>query len=378
MSRVRLENITKRFGNVVAVDNVSLEIEKGAFFSVVGPSGCGKTTIMRMMAGLETPNAGRIWIGDRLVFAGDDRTFVPPAQRRIGMVFQSYALWPHMTVYENIAFGLQVNKVGREEIKRKVQRVLELFQLGNLADRYPSELSGGQQQRVAIARELVAEREVLFMDEPLSNLDARLRMEMRAELKRLHAETGTTIIYVTHDQLEALSLSTKIAVMKDGRIQQVGPPNEIYFKPANLFVAEFIGLNPINTLKARVDGNRLTSGDVRLPVDLEKVRISGLHRDADVVLAVRPEALRLVDVATERSLAGTVETVLTAGPTQLVQVLVREKSTTLRLTVQESHEKQVSPGQQVYVEINPRDALFFDAKSEASLSGQWAATEVAS
>lgn len=190
MSLVRLENVTKRFGNVVAVDNISLEIEKGSFFSIVGPSGCGKTTTMRMTAGLEIPNSGRIWIGDRLVFSGDDRTFVRPAQRQISMVFQSYALWPHMTVYDNIAFGLQVNKVSREEIKRRVSDVLELFQIGNLADRYPNELSGGQQQRVAIARELVADREVLFMDEPLSNLDAKLRTEMRAELKRLHAETG--------------------------------------------------------------------------------------------------------------------------------------------------------------------------------------------
>ena len=182
MKKIVLEGITKRFGDVVAVDNLSLEIEPGSFFSIVGPSGCGKTTVLRMLAGLERPDSGRIWIGDRLVFSSDDGIFVPAAKRQIGMVFQSYALWPHMRVFDNVSFGLKMKKLSKVEIEQKTASVLSLMQIPGLENRYPSELSGGQQQRVALARELVVDPPVLFMDEPLSNLDARLRMDMRAEL----------------------------------------------------------------------------------------------------------------------------------------------------------------------------------------------------
>lgn len=234
MRGVKLENITKRFGQTVAVNDVSLEIKGGDFFCLLGPSGCGKTTLLRMIAGLEKPDEGRIWIGDDLVYDSSDRTFIPPGSRRIGLVFQSYALWPHMTVEQNILFGLQVRKIPHDVQKRRLNEVNSLLQINGLERRYPNELSGGQQQRVALARELVTGADVLLMDEPLSNLDAQLRIDMRAELKRLHSDTEVTIIYVTHDQVEALSLSSMVSVLRNGVVHQCAPPDDIYNLPRSV------------------------------------------------------------------------------------------------------------------------------------------------
>ena len=242
MVEVVVRNLVKRFGSVVAVDDVSFEVKHGEFLTLLGPSGCGKTTTLRCIAGLEIPDDGEIYIGDKLVSAPRKGIFVPPEKRNIGMVFQNYAVWPHMTVFDNIAYPLKIKKLPKEEIRRRVKRVLELVHLEGLENRYPHQLSGGQQQRVALARALVMEPEVLLLDEPLSNLDAKLREEMRFEIKEIQRRTGITVIYVTHDQAEAMAMSDKIAVMNKGKILQIGTPTEIYRKPANAFVAGFIGL----------------------------------------------------------------------------------------------------------------------------------------
>ncbi|MCE4625193.1 MAG: ABC transporter ATP-binding protein [Desulfurococcales archaeon] len=239
MTRIRLENVTKVFGPVVAVDHVSLDIESGEFFTIIGPSGCGKSTTLRVIAGFEVPEEGHVYFDDV------DVTFKKPYERNTAMVFQNYALWPHMTVFENVAYGLRLRKFSEDEIRRRVKEVLEMVGLEGLENRYPLQLSGGQQQRVALARALVVEPQVLLLDEPLSNLDAKMRVEMREELKNLQRRLNITTVYVTHDQIEALSLSDRIAVMNKGKILQVGKPDELYFRPATLFVADFLGRSNI-------------------------------------------------------------------------------------------------------------------------------------
>jgi multiple sugar transport system ATP-binding protein len=246
MADIRIENVTKRFDSFVAVDNVSLTIEDQEFVVLLGPSGCGKTTLLRAIAGLGMADEGRISIGGR------DVTYLPPRERKISMVFQSYAIFPHMTVYDNVAFGLKMNKFDKREIDKRVRDASELLHIENMLDRFPSKMSGGQRQRVAVARAIAMRSEVLLMDEPLSNLDALLRLEMRAELKRLLQEIKATTIYVTHDQIEALSMGDRIAVMKDGQILQCDKPETVYDLPANRFVGGFIGTPPMNFMQGQV------------------------------------------------------------------------------------------------------------------------------
>lgn len=246
--KIVLEGITKRFPGVTVIDNMDLEILDRDFTTLLGPSGCGKTTTLRIIAGLEEPDAGEIWIDDRLVFSARRGVNVPASERKVGMIFQSYALWPHMTVFRNVAFGLE-GRMGKDEIRKRVHESLANVQMAEYVERYPSELSGGQQQRVALARMLAAQPEILLMDEPLSNLDAKLRMQMRAELKRMHNDLDVTVVYVTHDQEEALTLSTRIAVMNNGIIEQYDAPNQVYKNPATLFVADFMGNPQMNFLK---------------------------------------------------------------------------------------------------------------------------------
>lgn len=242
MIKVRLEGLTKKFGAVVAVKDFSVKVEDNEFISFLGPSGCGKTTSLRLVAGFEHPDEGEIFIGDELVSSVPKRVFLPPEQRNIGMVFQNYAVWPHMTVFDNVAYPLKIAKRRKPEIKDKVEYVLSLVQLAGFAKRYPHQLSGGQQQRVALARALVMEPEVMLLDEPLSNLDAKLREEMRFEIKDLQRKVGITIIYVTHDQAEAMAMSDRIVVMNQGLICQIDPPQKVYEQPEDRFVADFIGL----------------------------------------------------------------------------------------------------------------------------------------
>lgn len=250
MGKVEIINVVKRFGKTVAVDHVSFKVEEGEVVSLLGPSGCGKTTLLRCVAGLEDIDEGEIFLGGKLVTSPSKRVFVPPEKRRLGLVFQSYALWPNMTVYKNIAYGLEIRGFPKQEIERRVKAVLELVGLEGLEQRYPYQLSGGQQQRVALARSLVYDPEVLLLDEPLSNLDLKIREKMREEIRQILKRTGITAIYVTHDQEEAFAISDRVIIMNRGRIVQEGRPEDIYEHPADPFVAEFIGRS--NILEAQV------------------------------------------------------------------------------------------------------------------------------
>ena len=312
MPEIILENVTKKFEKFVAVDNLCLHIADRGFVTLLGPSGCGKTTTLRMIAGLETPTSGRILIDGKPVFDSKKGVNVPPNKRDIGFLFQNYALWPHMTVYENIAFGLEMLKWDKARIRKRVDELLALLKIEPFEKRYPSELSGGQQQRVAIARTLAPSPKVLFMDEPLSNLDAKLRQEMRAELKRLHSDTNFTFVYVTHDQLEAMTLSTQVCLMNTGLLQQYAPPLTIYNAPANLFVAEFVGNPTMNFIPARVvaaDGCAVTLDVLgKRAVFHAQAPVTGLG--AEAVLGVRPEFLPLTE---DGAIAGHVYSTLPTG-----------------------------------------------------------------
>jgi iron(III) transport system ATP-binding protein len=294
MPLIALRGVSRVYaGDVRAVWNLDLEIPDGSFTTLLGPSGCGKTTTLRMIAGLEMPSSGEIRIGDLVAFSLDRGRSLPPSKRGLGLVFQSYALWPHLTVAQNIAFGLEVQRLGKAEIARRLEEVAAALQIDKLLGRYTSELSGGQQQRVAIARVLVMRPSVLLLDEPLSNLDATLRMDMRAELKRLHAETGATVIYVTHDQLEALTMSTHIALMNDGQLQQFAPPLDLYAQPANRFAASFLGNPRINLVEGRAERDSLVCGDLVVPLSAPLPVAAG----SDVVLGLRAEELDLTPIA---------------------------------------------------------------------------------
>ncbi len=251
MAFIQVRNLTKKFGDVVAVDHIDLDISRGELVTLLGPSGCGKTTTLRCIAGLEIPEEGEISIAGKTVTSVEKKIFIPPSKRGIGMVFQNYAVWPHMKVFDNVAYGLKLLRLPRSEIEERVKEVLELVGLRGLENRYPTQLSGGQQQRVALARALVMHPRVLLLDEPLSNLDAKLRERMRFEIRSLVKKVGITAVYVTHDQAEAMVISDNIVVMNKGRIMQIGKPEEIYRKPANIFVADFIGVS--NFIPGRVE-----------------------------------------------------------------------------------------------------------------------------
>ena len=283
MAKVVLDGITKRFGEVVAVDQVALEIDDGEFMVLVGPSGCGKSTILRIVAGLEELTAGEIWIGDRQV------TDLSPRDRDVAMVFQNYALYPHMTVRDNMGFALKLAGTDKEEINKRVEEAARILDLEPHLDRKPSQLSGGQRQRVAMGRAIVRNPAAFLMDEPLSNLDAKLRVQMRTEVSRIQHRLGTTTVYVTHDQTEALTLGDRVAVMRSGVLQQVGAPMELYNQPMNLFVAGFIGSPAMNFMPATVEGDtvKLPFGDVRLPSELhDRVRDAHGRR---LIAGIRPE-----------------------------------------------------------------------------------------
>ncbi|MDX6437515.1 MAG: multiple sugar transport system ATP-binding protein [Gaiellaceae bacterium] len=288
MGQIVLEDVRKEFGSgVVAVDDVNLTIEDGEFMVLVGPSGCGKTTLLRSIGGLEGITDGRIVIGDR------DVTKLAPARRDVAMVFQNYALYPHMTVRKNLGYGLRVRKTPKKEAQQRIERVARMLGLEELLDRRPGQLSGGQQQRVAMGRAIVREPAAFLMDEPLSNLDAKLRVGMRTSLQQLHARLGTTTVYVTHDQVEAMTLGQRVAVMRDGRIQQVDAPQRLYEDPSNIFVAAFIGSPAMNLVEAQVSGDAVSIGDLTIPLD--RSRRPKFAEDGRVIVGIRPEAFE--DVA---------------------------------------------------------------------------------
>ena len=289
MASVTFDRVTKRFDSVIAVNDFSLEIADQEFLVLVGPSGCGKSTTLRLLAGLEEVAEGRIFIRDRLVNS------VPAKDRDLAMVFQSYALYPHMSVYNNMAFGLTLRKLPSDEIRRRVREAAELLGIEELLKRKPRQLSGGQRQRVAVGRAIVREPAVFLFDEPLSNLDAKLRVQTRAELSKLHQRLGATFIYVTHDQMEAMTMATRIAVMKDGLLHQVGPPQELYDRPANIFVAGFIGSPAMNFFDATVKGSpeemHLDTGAFGVDVPPDKARGLVPHLGKRIVLGIRPESI---------------------------------------------------------------------------------------
>jgi multiple sugar transport system ATP-binding protein len=287
MAQIKMQNVTKRYGSFLAVDHIDLSVENREFLVLVGPSGCGKSTTLRMIAGLEDVTEGKIYIGDI------DVTFLPPKERDIAMVFQNYALYPHMNVYKNMSFGLQIQKFPKKEIDERVKEAAAILGIEDLIDRKPKELSGGQRQRVAMGRAIVRKPQAFLFDEPLSNLDAKLRVQMRSELAKLHYRLQKTVVYVTHDQIEAMTLATRIVVMNQGQIMQIGQPLEVYNHPQNLFVAGFIGSPAMNLLQAKVlqkDDKIYVQGrafELAIPETL-KERFQKL-RDTDVVFGIRPE-----------------------------------------------------------------------------------------
>ncbi|MCF7933709.1 MAG: ABC transporter ATP-binding protein [Spirochaetia bacterium] len=365
MPQIILKNITIRFGSAVAVDNLNLVIDDREFLTLLGPSGCGKTTTLRMIAGLETPTEGDIYIDDVCVFSAERGIDISPDKRNVGFLFQNYALWPHMTVYKNIAFGLENMKWDKERIHARVYELLEMLRIEEYHDRYPAELSGGQQQRVAIARTLATGPKILFMDEPLSNLDAKLRMEMRTELKRLHAETDSTFVYVTHDQLEAMTLSTNICLLRNGLLQQYAPPLEVYHTPSNVFVADFVGSPNINMIE--VSGESVNLDEVKL--SNEQVRMLfvptsssfSITKGQKLFLGIRPECIAITE---EGPLSGEIYSTLPSGMETIVKIDVDG----LLLTCVVFGGVDFAMGEQVNISFTSEHIVLFDQATERNIA----------
>jgi len=361
MSFVELDSLTKRFGEEVAVSSIDLSIEQGEFVTLLGPSGCGKTTTLRCIAGLERPDGGEIRIEGDVVTSVSKGVHLTPEQRNLGMVFQSYAVWPHMTVFDNVAYGLRVRRRGRVEIREKTTKALELVGLGQLAERFATKLSGGQRQRVALARAIVYNPRVVLFDEPLSNLDAKLREQMRVELARLQHDVGITSVYVTHDQAEALVMSDRVVVMNKGVIQQIGDPHTIYSRPANAFVANFIGV--ANLLEGGLLGRSGETADIEIslgpgrpPLRLKAAGGEGARAGDRVILSVRPEDLSLhVHLPQDASnlIEGQVIDTVYLGNFLDCQVQVGQ----YEVGVQIDHFEQLAKGQKVYLTFRPDHAL---------------------
>lgn len=356
MANVKFINVTKRFGRVAAVQNLNLEVADQEFMTLVGPSGCGKSTTLNLLAGLEEPDEGEIYIADRLM------NDVPPGDRNIAMMFQSYALYPHMKVFDNMAFGLRIQKVARPEIERRVREAARLLEIEELLNRKPAQLSGGQRQRVALGRAIVREPDVFLLDEPLSNLDAILRVQMRADLRLLFNRLGSTVVYVTHDQAEAMTMSDRLVVFRAGEVQQVGTPMEVYERPANLFVARFIGSPPINFIRGRLesaaDGYCFTAPGLSLPVGRAAV---GDGWPAEVVAGIRPEDMALRPAGA--GIPATVQLLEHLGSESIVFVDVAGQ----RLTLKSDKEAAVHPGENVGLEIHSQEVHFFDPATERRL-----------
>ena len=348
MASLKISKATKKYDKVQVIHGIDLEIEDGEFCVFVGPSGCGKSTLLRMISGLEEVTTGQIHIGDK------DVTSMHPADRGIAMVFQSYALYPHMTVRENMGFGLKMTKVPTDEINKKVNDAASILHLEDYMDRKPKTLSGGQRQRVAIGRSIVRGPEVFLFDEPLSNLDAELRVEMRVEISRLHRELGTTIIYVTHDQVEAMTLADKIVVLKEGLIQQVGRPLELYEDPQNIFVAGFIGSPTINFLTGSIVDSKLIIPDL----ESSKIKVSKAISPSmsELIVGLRPQHLKLIKT-------GDLEVEFTEALGDISYVYLKTSSGE-RVVVESREEKLPLTGSKVGIEANTTSALFFDPKTE--------------
>ena len=362
LSEVRMEKVGKRYGTHWAVRDLSLSIRPGEFYTLLGPSGCGKTTLLRMLAGFATPDEGRIFVDDEPIDA------VPPWKRNLGMVFQQYALWPHMSVFENVAFGLRERRVSGADLQRKVKAALAQVGLEGFEGRRPSELSGGQQQRVALARTLVVQPRLLLLDEPLSNLDAQLRSQMRLELARLQRDVGITTLYVTHDQAEALSLSTRIAVLSNGTLVQEGRPEDIYWKPRNAFVAELVGsanLVPVRVIELREMGVVVeTKGGAWLPVG------SGGHVWSvgdPALLCLRPEALRVEEAAlSPGGIPGSVAAHVFEGSRQFYDVSIPGGTIRVEMITSALVGRSFKLGDHVRIEISPETSILLPDDGRAA------------
>jgi multiple sugar transport system ATP-binding protein len=350
MARLELIGLSKRYGDHAVVAGVTLDVADGEFLVLLGPSGCGKTTTLRIVAGFIEPTSGSVRLGDR------DITGLPPWKRNTGVVFQSYALFPHMTVAENIAFGLEMRKVPKAQREEAVGRVAKMLQIERLLDRKPGQLSGGQRQRVAMGRALARDPKLFLFDEPLSNLDAKLRVEMRAEIKLLHHRTKTTTVYVTHDQVEAMTLGDRIAVMKDGVVQQFGTPDDIYARPATRFVAEFIGSPAMNMIAATRTDDSVSAMGVDLALDPAQQAALRRSLAKDLIYGLRPEALHFA----EDGLPGTLRMTEPTGPETYAQVETAIGVLTLRVPGL----LNATPGQNVHVRWTPEAAHLFDAATE--------------
>jgi multiple sugar transport system ATP-binding protein len=356
MGALAIRNVRKSYGDAVHIlRGIDLEVDAGEFLILVGPSGCGKSTLLNIIAGLDTPSAGSVHIGAREV------TQLPSKDRDIAMVFQSYALYPNMTVAQNIAFGLEMRKVPRAEREMAVQRVAGMLQIGHLLDRKPGQLSGGQRQRVAMGRALARDPSLFLFDEPLSNLDAKLRVEMRAEIKRLHRATRTTTVYVTHDQVEAMTLGDRIAVMRDGVVQQFGRPDDIYGRPANRFVAEFIGSPAMNLVDAHRGPTGLQAHGVELPLDAAARDAVAAHGADALVYGLRPEHLSLAD----DGLPGTLTLVEPTGP----ETYVTAETALGPLTARIAGLLDAREGQRVHLNWSAGQAHLFDRVDGRRLAG---------
>lgn len=357
MSKIYVQNLTKKYGPVTALDNVSLEIDTGEFLVLLGPSGCGKTTLLRCLAGLEVPDEGKIVMGDSIVFSSKENIMVPPGKRNLGMVFQSYALWPHMNVRDNVKFGLEVLKTPKPVAEKRLDEVLNDVGLNHLDQRYPAELSGGQQQRVALARLLATQPPIFLMDEPLSNLDARLRMDMRVELKRFQSAAKATTVYVTHDQTEAMTMSTRVVVMKDGAIQQVSPPDQLYRQPANTFVADFVGMPRINLVELNSEksqGNIFTNEDIQVDI--------GWAPDcSNIVIGARPEDILISHDNNPGTQQYEITAVLPNGPEIIVQ-LNRGRT---NLITRVPYNSTFFEGQKVWAHFNKSALNIYSAASRS-------------
>jgi multiple sugar transport system ATP-binding protein len=365
MATVTFDHVWKKFGDVIAVNDLTLDIQDEEFLVLVGPSGCGKTTSLRMIAGLEEVTSGTVMIADRVV------NDLAPKDRDVAMVFQSYALYPHMSVKDNLAFGLKLRKVPKADIERRVAEAAKILDLSPLLDRKPKALSGGQRQRVALGRAIVREPKVFLMDEPLSNLDAKLRVATRAELSRLHQRLRTTIVYVTHDQVEAMTMGTRIAVMNQGLLQQVGPPQELYERPVNRFVAGFIGSPSMNFLPMTVtksDGSiAFTGADLTLPAPSRFLGALASRDGREVTVGFRPEHLSLVDVGPEAvTIHAAADVVEYLGNDELLHLRVGDLD--LVAVVDAAHRVQV--GQQLALRL-PHERLYvFDGETEEAITAE--------
>ncbi len=362
MATLTMKNVTKIFGrNVIAVKEFDLEVKEREFLVLLGPSGCGKTTAMRMVAGLEEVTTGEIFIDDREV------TELPPRKRNVSMIFQNYAVWPHMTVYDNIAFALKLKNLPKDEIDKRVKETAGLAKIEMLLERYPSQLSGGQQQRVAVARAIAVNPDIFLMDEPLSNLDAKLRVSMRTELKAIHDKAGATTVFVTHDQSEAMSMADRIVIMKDGEVVQEGSPNDVYHRSQSLFVADFIGTPPTNFLDVEIkkdpEGTRLVSDRLDLLLEPEIAKSLNNYKKEKLILGIRPENIMLVDagnaVISDKCLVAEPQ-----GSHQIIAIQMQDKI----LKVVAPAKAKITSGTDIHLDFKQVTLRFFDPETTLAIN----------